>query len=590
VQVKFRRLILSAWAVACLGACANRLPPVSKLVNDRRITTRSVNASAYEHASRAFMYEEEERYQDAAAELQRALVFDDESPELQAHLAEDFIRLGRMDDAVAAIAASMKIEVTADGLMAEAHLRQARGDALGAVEPLRKAMELVDFGDEPDKAQDTYLELAEAQIVALDVSAAEATLVELCRREPASINGHMRLMAVSWALGDVAQTEAHLRQALNEEPNQIEALTGLAWLLAAQGREPEARHVFRDALDRSDSAPEIAAAFARFLVSIGDRTGAEQLAEDMVPSLTAVGADGFPAAIEMERSARRLDRALALIAKAEASGMADDAKIRLALNKAALLKDKGQGEQAMAALLAVPKDSVLYYESRLRAAELLRESGKTSEAAEQVKQAVKAAGEDPERKLETAIAQAFVDEKRGDAVMATRRLETLRTRHPDYGPLTLSLAMIEERRGAWPRALSLVEGLLKKKPGAVELLNFWGFVAADHGHDLPLARKRLQSAAARDPGSSALLDSLGWVSFRAGELDRAGLFLEQAGRLDPNDPEILTHLGDLYAKRAEPARAILSYRKALEQKPDERLRRRLEESLSRLESQRAAGR
>jgi len=433
VRVNLRRLILSAWAVACLGACADRLPPVSKLVNDRRIVTRSVNASAYEHASRAFMYEEEERYQEAAAELQRALVFDDESPELQAHLAEVFIRLGRTDDATAAIAASMKIEVTADGLMAEAHLRQARGDAVGAVEPLRKAVTLVDFGDEPDKAQDTFLELAEAQIVALDVPGAEATLVELCRREPASLNGHMRLMAVSWALGDVAQSEAHLRQTLNEEPNQIEALTGLAWLLAAQGREPEARHAFREALDRSDSAPEIAAAFARFLVSIGDRTGAEQLAEDMVPSLTAVGAEGLPAAIEMERSARRLDRALALIAKAEAAGMADD--------------------------------SAMYYESRLRAAELLRESGKTSEAAEQVNQAAKAAGEDPERKLETAIAQAFVEEKRGDAVMAARRLETLRTRHPDHVPLTLSLAMIEERRGAWPRALTLVEELLKQKPG-----------------------------------------------------------------------------------------------------------------------------
>jgi tetratricopeptide (TPR) repeat protein len=590
VQVNLRRLIFLAWASASLGACANRLPPVSKLVNNHRIVTRSVNGSAYEHASRAFLYEEEERYQEAASELQRALVFDDEAPELQAHLAEVFIRLGRTEDAAAAVAASMKIEVTADGLMAEAHLRQAKGDAVAAVEPLRKAVELVDFGDEPDKAQDVYLELAEAQIVALDVPAAEATLVELCRREPASLNGHMRLMAVSWALGDVAQTEAHLRQTLHEEPNQIEALTGLAWLLTAQAREPEARNAFREALDRSDSAPEIAAAFARFLVSIGDRTGAEQLAEDMAPSLVAMGAEGLPAAIELERSARRLDRALALVTKAESSGMAEDAKMRLALSKAALLKDKGQTDAAVAALQAVPKDSSLYHESRLRAAELLRESGKTGEAAEQVDNAAKAAGTDPERPLETAIALAYIDEKRGDAVMAVRRLESLRAKHPNHVALTLSLAMIEERRGAWSHALELIEGLLKQKPGAIELLNFWGFVAADHGHDLPVARKRLQSAAARDPGSSALLDSLGWVSFRAGELDRAGLFLEQAVRLDPNDAEILTHLGDLYVKRAEPARAVSSYRKALEQKPDERLRRRLEESLSQLESQRAAGR
>jgi hypothetical protein len=49
--------------------------------------------------------------------------------------------------------------------------------------------------------------------------------------------------------------------------------------------------------------------------------------------------------------------------------------------------------------------------------------------------------------------------------------------------------MIEERRGAWQRALDLVEPLIKKKPNSVEVLNFWGFVAADHGHDLDKARK-----------------------------------------------------------------------------------------------------
>ena len=185
---KARQLLLVLAAV-CLGACATQPPPVTKLVNDRQIVTRSVNASAYEHASRAFLYEEEERWQDAAAELQRALVFDDESPELQAHLAEIFMRLGRLSDAAAAIRASFKIEVTADGLMAEAHLRQAQGDVAGAVQSLRQAVGKVDFADEPDTAETVYLELAEAQILALDVPAAASTLADLCRQEPASLSG-----------------------------------------------------------------------------------------------------------------------------------------------------------------------------------------------------------------------------------------------------------------------------------------------------------------------------------------------------------------------------------------------------------------
>jgi tetratricopeptide (TPR) repeat protein len=455
---------------------------------------------------------------------------------------------------------------------------------------LRQAAGKVDLADQPDTAETVSLELAEAQILALDVAAAADTLADLCRQEPGSLQGHMRLMAVAWALGDMKQSEAHLRQTLAVEPNHIEALTALAWLLAAQGRNDEARRAFREALDRGDGAIEIAAAYARFLVSIGDNKAAAQLADDNVSALAGADPDTLAGSIELERSARRLDRALALVKKAKEAGLSDDAKTRLALTAAALLKEQGHGDEAVATLLAVPKTSPLFFEAQVRAAELLRDDGKTSEAARAAESATAAAGENADQKIDAAIALAFVDEKRGDAIMATRKLEALWASHPDQAHLTLSLAMIEERRGAWQRALDLVEPLIKKKPGSVEALNFWGFVAADHGHDLDKARKRLQAAAALDPGSGAVLDSLGWVSFRAGQLDQAGLFLEQAGRLDPVDAEILTHLGDLYAKRSEPERAAATYRKALGQKPEERLRRRLEESLAGLEARRAAGR
>ena len=579
-----------ALAAACLGACATQAPPITKLVNDRQIVTRSVDASAYEHASRAFLYEEEERWQEAAAELQRALIFDDESPELQAHLAEIFMRLGRLSDAAAAIHASFKIEVTPDGLMAQAHLRQAQGDVAGAVQSLRQAVGKVDFADEPDTAEAVYLELSEAQILALYVPAAAITLADLCHREPASLSGHMRLMAVAWALGDMGQGEAQLRQTLAQEPNHIEALTALAWLLAAQGRNDEARRAFREALDRGEGSLEIAAAYARFLVGIGEGKAAEQLADDLVSPLAGSDPESLAGSIELERSAHLFDRALALVKKAQEAGISDDAKTRLTLTAAALRKELDQSDEALAILVAVPKTSPLFFEARLRATELLREQGKTAEAARLAESAAAAAGDNAGQKLDAAIALSFIDEKRGDAVMAAHRLEALQASQPDQARLTLSLAMIEERRGAWQRALDLVEPLIKKKPNSVEVLNFWGFVAADHSHDLDRARRRLQAAAALEPGTGAVLDSLGWVSFRAGQLDKAGVFLEQAGRLDLADAEILSHLGDLYAKRSEPERAAAAYRKALSHKPEERLRRRLEESLAGIESQRAAGR
>ena len=99
---------------------------------------------------------------------------------------------------------------------------------------------------------------------------------------------------------------------------------------------------------------EIAAAYARFLVSIGDSKAAEQLADDLVSPLAGADPDTLAGSIELERSAHRLDRALALVKKAQAAGVSDDGKTRLALTAAALLKEQGHSDQAVATLIAVP--------------------------------------------------------------------------------------------------------------------------------------------------------------------------------------------------------------------------------------------
>jgi Flp pilus assembly protein TadD len=87
-----------------------------------------------------------------------------------------------------------------------------------------------------------------------------------------------------------------------------------------------------------------------------------------------------------------------------------------------------------------------------------------------------------------------------------------------------------------------------------------------------------------------VLDSLGWAYFRSGDLKRAAGFLEQAGRLEPGDPEILQHLGDLYARRQERDLALETYRRALTLSPPEKLARELTDRVRTLEAKSAAGR
>src|SRR5262245_58653727 len=114
-----------------LGGCATGPQRVTKLVGGRIIVTRAVSPEAYEHVARALLYEEDERWEDAAAELQRALPFDDEADEVRAHLAELFVREGRLDDAAEQVEKSLATAPTTDGYLARAHVAEARNDRAG---------------------------------------------------------------------------------------------------------------------------------------------------------------------------------------------------------------------------------------------------------------------------------------------------------------------------------------------------------------------------------------------------------------------------------------------------------------------------
>ena len=94
----------------------------------------------------------------------------------------------------------------------------------------------------------------------------------------------------------------------------------------------------------------------------------------------------------------------------------------------------------------------------------------------------------------------------------------------------------------------------------------------------------LEHALALKPMSGEVADSLGWLYVKLNRLDDAERLLVRADRLTPEDPEILEHLGDLYVKRSDRARAVDAYKRALRNKPDERARHVIEEELLQLET------
>jgi tetratricopeptide (TPR) repeat protein len=589
------RFHLAAFAAA-LGAvgCATAPQPITKIVNGHVVETRAVSPEAYEHVARAYLYEEEERWQEAADELQRALPFDPDAAEVRADLAELFIRLGRRDDAADEIARSLAIMPTVPGYLAGAHLAVARTAETGKssadpIPALSQAAHLALADEDPEEIETTHLELADAQLGALDLPAALETARRLVQAAPETQRGRVQLAALAWTMDGRDEAKGALAAALDDEPADVEARVLLAELQASGGHDKEAKTSFLDAVDRADSPMEIASAFAGWLVLRGELGEAQELADRL--NADVPDADALEQAAALERTVKRPERALAFAERARKLG-ASAGRVAIMIGAALAAKDDQAG--ALKSYRGVPKSDPLHFEATLRAAELLRDKGKLDEAGKALDEAAAAGPVDGVHRIELAFARSQLAEKRGDAARAARLLDdALAEKTGDTvleDRLILERAAVDDRRGDWQKALARATEILAREPRNVEALNFAGFVAADHGQDLPRATRRLQAAMALSPGTGGIIDSLGWAYFKAGDLTHADTFLEQAGRLEPADPEILSHLGDLYAQRHERDRALATYKRALTLSPNDRVARDLGDRIRTLDAKSAAGR
>ncbi|MBU2473562.1 MAG: tetratricopeptide repeat protein [Candidatus Omnitrophica bacterium] len=99
------------------------------------------------------------------------------------------------------------------------------------------------------------------------------------------------------------------------------------------------------------------------------------------------------------------------------------------------------------------------------------------------------------------------------------------------------------------------------------ILNSLGYLYAVSGENLDQAEVMLNKALEAEPDNGAYLDSLGWIYFKKGNLDKARKYLEEA-IAQTKDPEIYEHLGDFYLKFGNPDKAIEYYREGLNDFPD----------------------
>ena len=137
----------------------------------------------------------------------------------------------------------------------------------------------------------------------------------------------------------------------------------------------------------------------------------------------------------------------------------------------------------------------------------------------------------------------------------------------------------EERAGHWSIGETDLKKSLKLKPDEPEVMNYLGYAWVDRGEHLPEAVAMLEKAEALQPDSGAIVDSLGWARYRTHDYASAIIDLERAIQLDPSDPEVNNHLGDVYWRVGRRLEAQYQWRRVLSLSPDEKTRAAVEAKL-----------
>lgn len=205
-----------------------------------------------------------------------------------------------------------------------------------------------------------------------------------------------------------------------------------------------------------------------------------------------------------------------------------------------------------------------YLAAQLRQSDILMSNGRAAEASKRLV-AAREAQPDYAIQLYLIEAETLANNNQGDH--AWQLLGQALKQYPDDLNLLYTRAMLAEKRDDLAQMEKDLRAILKREPDNAMALNALGYTLSDRTTRYAEAKVLIERAHSLNPEDPAVLDSLGWVNYRLGNLDEAERLLRQALERFP-DHEVAAHLGEVLWANGKQREARKVWGKALEQQPD----------------------
>jgi tetratricopeptide (TPR) repeat protein len=156
---------------------------------------------------------------------------------------------------------------------------------------------------------------------------------------------------------------------------------------------------------------------------------------------------------------------------------------------------------------------------------------------------------------------------RKDEAGAYRLLADAMVRFPQDPELAYEAAMSADKLKDVVAMEQILRKLIASHPDHYQSMNALGYALADRNVQLAEARALIQKALSFAPQDPYIIDSMGWVEFRSGNLSAANTLLRTAFEAKP-DAEIAAHWGEVLWAMGQRDAAQQTWERGLQLNPD----------------------
>lgn len=350
---------------------------------------------------------------------------------------------------------------------------------------------------------------------------------------------HLRIAEIYRKQGKFDLALDNLKQAQAAVPDSLEVPYNMAAIYQAQGRYDEAAQLLQDLVKKSEKPDgkyskdeqNNRAVFLERLGSVYRENNNNQQAIEAFRKMLTLGDDnaerGYQQIIDTDREAKQWQAATD-VAKEAVQKLPNDRGLKMVY--AAQLADMGQPDEGI----------------------------------QQVKSLL--TGKADDREVYITLAQMYSRLKRWpEAEEALDKASQLSVKDEDKEYVEFLRGSTYERQKKYDQAEDVFRKVLASDPENAAVLNYLGYMLADHGQKLDEALGMIQKAVDLEPANGAYLDSLGWAYFKLGKYEQAEDNLTKASQHMGSDPTVQQHLGDLYQKTGRLKLAAAHWERAIQE-------------------------